>query len=249
MELSNESQTFLMNLKLYLVSSGKKESEVEDIVTELEDHLYEAEKNGKNVASITGQTPKEYMAQLADEMSFDRNVILKYVPIVMIGGFAYFLMGEAVNGKLAFSLLELVGYPVLSLFILFMIAMGFRYIASRKPSKIKEKLIYTLLGIVPIGLYSALIIGNRYVLTPEFHFGWFGNLVAVFFSIIVLIGMAIWSKAWFPVVLPFVLYLPQIIINDLGFQESTKAILTSLSIPLFVGGYLLIHLKILSEKR
>jgi hypothetical protein len=40
MKLSRESRDFLENLRLYLFSSGKNEKEMEEIIEELEDHLY-----------------------------------------------------------------------------------------------------------------------------------------------------------------------------------------------------------------
>ncbi|MFD9625270.1 hypothetical protein [Peribacillus muralis] len=65
--LSNESQLFLENLRLYLFSSGKKTEEVEDIMEELAAHLFEAERNDKSVEHIIGRSPKEYMKLLSDE--------------------------------------------------------------------------------------------------------------------------------------------------------------------------------------
>lgn len=44
LEISEKSEEFLENLHVYLISSGKQWDEVEDIVTELEAHLAEAEK-------------------------------------------------------------------------------------------------------------------------------------------------------------------------------------------------------------
>lgn len=44
MKLSPESRKFIEDLRLYLFSTGKSDQEIEDIVAELEDHLWEAEK-------------------------------------------------------------------------------------------------------------------------------------------------------------------------------------------------------------
>ncbi|MBM7097654.1 hypothetical protein JSY36_18115 [Bacillus sp. H-16] len=83
--LSQESKRFLENVKLYLTMNGKKENEVEEIVEELEDHLLEAERNRKDVSHITGLSPKEYMKELAGEMSFDRKGMLKLVSFFLAG--------------------------------------------------------------------------------------------------------------------------------------------------------------------
>jgi len=44
LQLSKKSQEFIENLNLYLFSKGKNPDEIEDIVSELEVHLFEAEK-------------------------------------------------------------------------------------------------------------------------------------------------------------------------------------------------------------
>ena len=42
MKLSREAAAFIDNLHLYLLSSGKKDKEINEIVEELTDHLREA---------------------------------------------------------------------------------------------------------------------------------------------------------------------------------------------------------------
>ena len=71
MKLSKEAETFVENLYLYLLTTGKKEKEIKEIVEELTDHLQEAEANGKNISEITGDSPKAYMESLAKEMQTD----------------------------------------------------------------------------------------------------------------------------------------------------------------------------------
>lgn len=76
MELSKESKDFIGRLQLYLMASGKKEKEIEEITEELEDHLLEAERRGKSVQDVVGQSPKEYMEQFSREMILDKRMIL-----------------------------------------------------------------------------------------------------------------------------------------------------------------------------
>ncbi|MMZ62361.1 hypothetical protein D1872_245670 [compost metagenome] len=85
MNLSKKSIDFLENLRVYLFSSGKNEKEIEGIIREVEDRLYEAEKNGENVDDIITKASKEYMAQLTNEMSSDFEGLLKYIPIMILG--------------------------------------------------------------------------------------------------------------------------------------------------------------------
>ena len=47
MRLSKESEEFIANLRLYLMTSGGEDSEIKDIAEELRAHLEEAESRGK----------------------------------------------------------------------------------------------------------------------------------------------------------------------------------------------------------
>ncbi len=73
MTLSTESTRFLEDLKVYLLASGKNEQATNEIVLELEDHLIEAEADGKSVRSITGDSPAAYIQSISHEMAFDSN--------------------------------------------------------------------------------------------------------------------------------------------------------------------------------
>jgi len=53
---------------VYLFSSRKKDAEIDDIIHELEDHLYEAERKDKSIEHIIGSSPKEYMQSISKEM-------------------------------------------------------------------------------------------------------------------------------------------------------------------------------------
>lgn len=239
MKLSQPSQKFLENLRLYLLSSGKNEKDIEDIIGELEDHLYEAEKKGKSVEAITGQTPKGYMEQLANEMTFDFKGLLKYIPIIMLGGTLYIVMGDAIRGQLEYSLLELIGYPSIFIMFLLITTIAFKYVASTKISRTKEWLIFAIVGFTPMCLFIGLIYLNRFYETAVFQFGTSGNVIAIVFAALVFIGISIWSKTWFSIILPILLFLPNILISATNFQESTKLIMTSLLVPVCVGIYLL----------
>ncbi|WP_445488130.1 HAAS domain-containing protein [Niallia sp. 03133] len=247
MNISKESRGFLEDLRLYLFSSGKNEKETEEIIGELEDHLYEAEKNGKNIEDIIGKTPKEYMAQLAKEMSFDFKAVLKYIPIIVLGGFSYILMGDALHGGIKYSLLDIVGYLFIFLLTLFLTAVLFKYVASNEISKTKEWLIFGLVGITPTTLFVALMYLDRYYYTPVIQFGTVGNIIAIVFSILIFIGISIWSKTWISIILPIILFLPEILINKTSVQESTKLIVIGILFPVCMGIYFLIIRK--KEKR
>ncbi|MFT8322114.1 MAG: hypothetical protein ABF649_14540 [Bacillus sp. (in: firmicutes)] len=240
MNISQESRSFLEDLRLYLFSSGKNEKEAEEIISELEDHLYVAEKDGKKVDDIIGNTPKAYMEQLANEMSFDFKAVLKYIPIIILGAFSYIVMGDALQGGIKYSLLRITGYLFIFLFVLLLISVVFKYVASNKISKTKERLLFALLGIMPTILFIGLIYLDRYYDTTMISFGKAGNIAAILFSILVFVGISIWSKTWVSIILPILLFLPEFLLNKTSFQESTQLIVTSLVTFVGIGIYFLI---------
>ena len=53
------------------------------------------------------------MDQLASEMSFDLNGVVKYIPIVIFGAFAFILTGKAICRVIEFPIIDLVDYPLI----------------------------------------------------------------------------------------------------------------------------------------
>ncbi|MCI1693447.1 HAAS domain-containing protein [Aneurinibacillus aneurinilyticus] len=245
MNLSKKSIDFLENLRAYLFSSRKNEKEIEGIIREVEDRLYEAEKNGENVDDIIRKASKEYMAQLTNEMSSDFEGLIKFIPIMILGAMSYILMGDAIRGEIEYSLLDLIGYPFIFLFSLFLTVALFKYATSNKIPKIKEWLIVGILGITPMILSLLLFYLNSYYELSVIQVGVVGNVIAIVVSSLVFIGIAIWSKTWVTIILPIILFLPEILINMTNLQESTKLILNSIFIPLCVASFLVIYVLIL----
>ncbi len=240
MYISAESQKFLENLRVYLFSSGKNEIEIDEIIGELEDHLCEAEKNGKNIDDIIGKSPKEYMNQVANEMHLDLKGLFKYISIIMIGAFAFILTGEAIRGVLEFSVIDLVGYPLIFFLYLFTTAVVFKYVSSRHLTKTKEWILLGIAGVVPVFLFMIQIYLNNAVNTPTYGFGTIGNMIAIGCAAIIFICIAVWSKSLTIIIIPVLLFLPEVIINLTTLQEQTKAILNA-TIPFaLIGIYIFI---------
>lgn len=113
LQLSKKSQEFIENLNLYLFSSGKNPDEIEDIVSELEVHLFEAEKKGKPIEKIIGKSPKEYMKMVSDEMVIDYRTWFKYICFIVFGSFSFSIFIDLWEGNLSYSILEIIGHIVI----------------------------------------------------------------------------------------------------------------------------------------
>jgi hypothetical protein len=242
MELSKQSGEFLKNLRVYLFSSGKNEKEIEDIICELEDHLREAEGKGKNVTDIIGKSPKVYMEQIAQEMSIDIKGLVKYLPIIMFGSLAYIILGDALRGELEYSLLEMIGYPLILVLFLILISISFKYLAVTQPN-FKHWLVFGFLGAAPLTLFLGLYYLNRKIETVSITFGTGGHIAAIILTISLFIALALWSKTWISIIIPLILFLPEFIINQTNLEESTKLIISGLAMPILMGVYFLVMLK------
>ncbi|MDQ0417489.1 hypothetical protein J2Z48_001662 [Croceifilum oryzae] len=245
MVVSKESQSFLDDVTVYLYSSGKKEEEIKEIVEELNDHLHEAEKNGKRVDDIIGMTPKEYMEQLANEMPFDLKGWLKYLPMIFIGVLAYAVMGDAIEGKVKYSLIECIGYPCILLFFLFSISMLLKYVSSHKVSRWKERVLFSGVAfIIPTALYVLLqFLNQSYSTTIMIHLRESGNIVAIVLSALAFIGIAIWSRTWDAIILPAIILLPDVLLKQTGMAVSMKGMVSLMLSACGIGLYAFITMK------
>ncbi|MFV8827870.1 HAAS domain-containing protein [Alkalihalobacterium sp. APHAB7] len=242
MELSKNSQQFLDNLRLYLFSTGRNMDEINEVVEELEDHLREAEQNGKDIEHIIGQSPKSYMEMIASEMNVDYRGWFKLIPIFMVGVFAFILLGDAVRNDLNYSIIQLVGFPVVSLALLGATLFTYKFIAQKKRSTMKQYMILTTLGMVSIILFVGIIFLNRLYGTPLFYVNAMGTFVVASLAIVTLILVALWSKTWLPILVPIFLYVPEVVLNFFPLSEEVRLIVTQIIVFIGLGVYFFILL-------
>ncbi len=79
--LSDKAENFLIKLKAELLLRGKNETEIEEIIDELHDHLAIAEANNEDVSSIVNTPIKAYADNFSEELSRDTG----------LGKFIYYL--------------------------------------------------------------------------------------------------------------------------------------------------------------
>ncbi|WP_409296871.1 HAAS domain-containing protein [Peribacillus sp. SCS-26] len=237
MPLSKKSMEFLDNLQVYLLSIGKNETEMDELLFELEYHLYQAEKNGKCVEHITSSSPKVYMEQTSAEKAYDYLSYLKYIPIVILGAASFMFIGNALNGGIAYSLVKLIGYPLIFILFFLLTAFCFKALSSRSLDKFKEWILFGSLGIVPILLFLAVTFLDRLMATPVIEFGSGGNIAAIVISITMIVWLSIWSKTWISIIILVLLLLPETLISRIELNESKKILMTTAVVVVGVGIY------------
>lgn len=222
MKLSKRSDEFVKNVRLYLFTSGKNEKEIVEVTGELEDHLAELESRGKSVESITAGSPAEYMESLEKEMTNDYASWFKYIPIVGLMILAYSVMGNALNGAFEMNIIQVIGVPLVAIVSLIIYWALFRNMAKKEwVGKKSFFASFVAVGLVmllffAVALSSSFFIDPFYVASPKMNI-----VIAIVCTLIFVIG-AIWLKQWISIVVPVLLFAPQIAFNFTSFNEEWK---------------------------
>lgn len=248
LKLSKKSKEFLGNLRLYLFSSGKNSDEIEDIVTELEFHLSEAEENGKSIEKIIGKSPKEYMEMVSNEMVIDYRTWVKYICLIIFGSFFITIFPDLLGGNLSYSVLDIIGYIVISIIFIASVFTEFKHSSATNHSSIVQWLILAGIAILPIILFIGLTYLNRVISTPIIHFGIMSSLIVGVIAILVILGICIWAKSWTLAIVTTLLTLPDYLLNMSSLNYETQLIL---SLIITFGGiaiYLWISFKLEKNK-
>lgn len=246
--LSKKSQNFLENLRVYLFSSGKNPKEIEGMIEELEVHLYEAEKKGKPIEKIVGKSPKEYMQSVSNEMSMDMRTWVKYICLIILGSFSFYILPDLLKGTLSYSVLEIVGHIVIALIFIAFVLIGFKAISTLERSPIKKGLIFMGISLVPIGLFLGLIFLNNEIETPVIHFGTVGSIITGAILLIFLIATSFWAKTWVMVVVLALITLPGYLLEQTSLQDEARLITSTLITFGGIAIYLWISTKLEKNK-
>ncbi|RDY70464.1 hypothetical protein DXT76_12830 [Halobacillus trueperi] len=228
--LTKKSEKFLESLHLYLISSGKKEAEAYEIVEELRDHLTEAEKEGKDVNDIIGQSPKEYMEQVSKEMPFDFRTLISAFTVFLFGTLSYLLLGDIINGGAQLSLIQIIGYPVLMIVYLLSLTALLRYTALHQFDKRKEYVMIGIFGFLKISLFISVITLDQAIDSPIIVLSPLGNVIAALLTISFFIGASLWAKTWVMIIIALILVTPEILVQILQLNEEASLITKSILI-------------------
>ncbi|HDR7515736.1 DUF1129 domain-containing protein [Bacillus mobilis] len=168
MQISKEGEKFLIDTKVYLITKGIKEEDVDAFLEDAELHLIEGEKEGKTVKDIFGDSPKEYAEELAKEMEKDKGGSIKSILGMIIGIGGYWLLTnilfQSPNHEFTLTNVQLIGYPIVLMITIVGIIFAFKM--SSFKSKIKEFSILYVASLLPILLLVLLMFLNKWYGTP-----------------------------------------------------------------------------------
>lgn len=213
MTLSTESTRFLEDLKVYLLASGKNELATNEIVKELEDHLIEAEADGKSVRAITGDSPADYIQSISKEMSFDPKEAFWLVLQVFLGASSFLYLQNLLDGTTTFSILLVGGFLLISAVYLTTLAFLFRQDALRDGAR-PRIMRYGIHGSIHFLLIIGLLIVNGLVDSPKITLspsvGWMIGALLILWILV-----TAWkTKTWILPSALLVYFVPQIILRS-----------------------------------
>ncbi|AXI07885.1 hypothetical protein CUC15_02335 [Oceanobacillus zhaokaii] len=241
--LNQKSEQFIIELRMYLMSKGKNDQQIDDIIEELSDHLQEAEAKGKSVEDITGGSPRKYMKMIGKEMGFDFGQFAGLVPLVTFLLLAYFSIGPAIRGTISLSKTGV--WIGLGMVILSFIIYGF-FLVNVLPKIFHSKSFYIVgiaLQLVLTGVFVVILLLEMKLDTEPFFIATpLQNNLILIADIIIFIAAAIYTKTWFTIYLPIIMaigpiatrFIPDSINKNPTYIAITIAILIIVSIGLLV---------------
>ncbi|PGZ59198.1 hypothetical protein COE58_19840 [Bacillus cereus] len=249
MKVSKEGEKFLIDTKVYLITKGIKEEDVDAFLEDAELHLIEGEKEGKTVKDIFGDSPKEYAEELAKEMEKDKSGSIKSILGMIIGIGGYWLLTnilfESPNHEFVLTNVQLIGYPIVLMVTVAGIIFAFKM--SSFKSKIKEFSIIYVAALLPILLLVLLIFMNKWYGTPVLQLTTMQSFILAGTILIVLLVAEAFILGWIGILAVIIPLLIMFVFKELGKQNPYWGMLE----PLLLYGslYVLMRWSFKNEER
>lgn len=232
--VSKETRHILLELQLYLISKGKNQDEIDELMDELTAHAVEAEKDGKTGEDVFGGDPRSYADELAKELSGNHKDWVPFVSAFLIGSLFYMILADAISQNLSYSWFALIGYPLVLVANVIMIIVMFRASAFQTSSRVFLYFwmlgIFQLTAMVTIKLLDQKIGTPLLVLTSGQRWG-----VILLMLLCIVVFNAI-LKANVVSLIPIIFFGPQLIFEWIGWTSPSVILLQSLlSIVILIG--------------
>ncbi|NMD71743.1 DUF1129 family protein [Bacillus sp. DNRA2] len=236
--LSKESEQFLVELRLFLISKGKNDQEINEITEELEVHLLEAEASGKDIKHIIGESPKQYMESIGQSMKTDFRQLIVLAPMMILLLASYISIGPAIEGHFSLSKEILMLAAVTGIAGVFVYGiLLFKFVPKVFQSRWAYFLIFGAMLLVS-GIGVVLLYWfNKQGFEPTFVATPFQNNIILLICVIIFITSAIYTKTWITIIIPILTSIGPIanrfLPEDVN-QNPTYILYTSLILSLIV---------------
>ena len=241
MKRSKRSDEFVNNVRLYLLTAGKNEEDIDEVTGELKDHLAELERRGKSVESIIAGSPAEYMESLEGEMKNDYASWIKYIPIFGLYIIAYSALGPALKGTFELDIVQLIGLSVALVLSLVVIRTLFRNMAKKEWTGKKNFFAMFFASLVIMLLFIAVYLGSSSSTDTLYTASTVMNKVIVGMCIAIFIIEALMLKAWVLVIIPVLFFGPEFALNYTSLNEKWRLIGGSISSMVLILASILVY--------
>ncbi|WP_332284517.1 HAAS domain-containing protein [Bacillus safensis] len=232
--VSKETRHILLELQLYLISKGKNQGEIDELMDELTAHAVEAEKDGKTGEDVFGGDPRSYADELAKELSGNHKDWVPFVSAFLIGSLFYMILADAISQNLSYSWFALIGYPLVLVANVIMIIVMFRASAFQTSSRVF--LYFWMLGIFQLTAMVTIKLLDQKVGTPLLVLTSGQRWGVILLMLLCIVVFNAILKANVVSLIPIIFFGPQLIFEWIGWTSPSVILLQSLlSIVILIG--------------
>lgn len=232
--VSKETRHILLELQLYLISKGKNQDEIDELMDELTAHAVEAEKDGKTGEDVFGGDPRSYADELAKELSGNHKDWVPFVSAFLIGSLFYMILADAISQNLSYSWFALIGYPIVLVANVIMIIVMFRASAFQTSSRVF--LYFWMLGIFQLTAMVTIKLLDQKVGTPLLVLTSGQRWGVILLMLLCIVVFNAILKANVVSLIPIIFFGPQLIFEWIGWTSPSVILLQSLlSIVILIG--------------
>ncbi|MFN7251404.1 MAG: DUF1129 family protein [Anaerobacillus sp.] len=202
-QLSEENRKYYEEMLVYIrLSYNKSEVETEEILSDMLNHLLEAQLEGKNATDVFEDNPKAYADEIIGElpkMITKERFLLSTMGILYFIGVSTFLSGVfSIISHYVFNfgaiyrefhlvsviIKTIVSIPI-AFILLYIILQYLRWACFKKVNKIAEFFFFWVYGMLSIGMFLVI-----FLVTPDV-----GRVVEISMFVIIVIGIVLYLFA------------------------------------------------------
>ncbi|WHX76554.1 hypothetical protein QNH25_06290 [Bacillus safensis] len=244
--VSKETRHILLELQLYLISKGKNQDEIDELMDELTAHAVEAEKDGKTGEDVFGGDPRSYADELAKELSGNHKDWVPFVSAFLIGSLFYMILADAISQNLSYSWFAMIGYPLVLVTNVIMIIVMFRASAFQTSSRVF--LYFWMLGIFQLTAMVTIKLLDQKVGTPLLVLTSGQRWGVILLMLLCIVVFNAILKANVVSLIPLIFFGPQLIFEWIGWTSPSVILLQSLLSIVILMGLIFIVLRRTNKK-
>lgn len=244
--VSKETRHILLELQLYLISKGKNQDEIDELMDELTAHAVAAEKDGKTGEDVFGGDSRSYADELAKELSGNHKDWVPFVSAFLIGSLFYMILADAISQNLSYSWFALIGYPLVLVANVIMIIVMFRASAFQTSSRVF--LYFWMLGIFQLTAMVTIKLLDQKVGTPLLVLTSGQRWGVILLMLLCIVVFNAILKANVVSLIPLIFFGPQLIFEWIGWTSPSVILLQSLLSIVILMGLIFIVLRRTNKK-